>query len=189
MVTGPQTKFENGDATMLDLNVRVEVEGSLGVGGVLNAAEIEFKVAGEARVEAVTEAVDATAGTLTVLGITVRTNSSTSFEDKSDADLRRFSLRDISPGDPLRIVGSETSGGTLLATRIERMDSLDVLELRGVAMNLADPQFTVLGVTILTDAQTDIKNGFFAMADGQRVQVEGDTTTGSFLADKVEIKD
>jgi hypothetical protein len=140
-------------------------------------------------VEAVTEAVDATAGTLTVLGITVRTDAATSFEDKSPAELRPFSLRDINPGDPVRVVGSETSGGTLLATRIARTEPHDELKLRGVASNLADPQFTVLGVTILTDAQTDIENDFFSTADGRRVHVEGDTMTGSFLAEKVEIKD
>jgi len=189
VTTVEQTQFENGDATMLDLNVRVEVEGSLGAGGVLNATEVEFKAAGEARVEAVTEAVDTTAGTLTVLGIIVRTDSATSFEDKSDADLRSFSLLEIRVGDPLRIIGSETSGGALLATRIERTEPHEELELRGQATNLTDPQFTVLGVTVLTDAQTDIEDNFFTTADGRLVQVEGDTATGSFLADKVEIKD
>jgi hypothetical protein len=58
-----------------------------------------------------------------------------------------------------------------------------------VATNLVDPQLTVLGVTVLTDAQTDIENDFFTTAEGRLVQVEGDTTTGSFLAEKVEIKD
>jgi hypothetical protein len=189
VTTGAQTEFENGAATMLGLNVRIEVEGSLGAGGVLNAAEVEFKTVGEARVAAVTEAVDAAAGTLTVLGITVSVNSATSFEDKSPAELRPFGLQDLSPGDPVRIVGTETAGGALLATQISRTEPLEALELRGVATNLIDPQLTVLGVTVLTDAQTDIENDFFTAAEGRLVQVEGDTTTGSFLAEKVEIKD
>jgi hypothetical protein len=61
--------------------------------------------------------------------------------------------------------------------------------LRGVAANVSDPQLSVLGVTILTDAQTDIEDNFFASAEGRLVHVEGDTATGSFVATKAEIKD
>jgi hypothetical protein len=43
-------------------------------------------------------------------------------------------------------------------------------------------------VTIFTDNQTDIENDFFSQAEGQLVDVEGDTSGGPFLAGKVEIK-
>jgi len=189
VVTGPETEYEHGDSTLLGPNVRVEVEGSVGDDGALVADEIEFQSVGEARIEAQVQAVDATDGTLTLLGITVRTDGATSFEDSSPAELRPFGLHDLNAGDPLRVVGSEIAPGTMLATRVQRTESLDKLVLRGIANGVADPEFLVLGVTVLTDAQTDLENDFFATAEGRRVHVEGDITSGSFLAEKVEIKD
>ena len=188
VVTNAQTEYENGSAVMLGPDVRVEVEGRVDTNGTLVADEVEFRQVGEARVEAAVESVDAAGGTLVVLGITVRTDASTSFEDKSPAELRPFSLSDLIPGDEVRIRGSEDPGG-ILATRIQRSEPLEELVLRGTATNVADPQFEILGVTVLTDAQTDLESDFFTTADGRLVHVEGDTTTGSFLAEKAEIKD
>jgi len=191
VATGAQTEFENGTAAMLGLDVRVEVEGTVDGNGVLNADEVEFELAGAARVEALVESVDPAGGSLVVLGITIRTDASTSFEDQSPAELQPFGLQDIGVGDPVKVRGIEEDGapGTLLATRVQRTESLEELEIRGIATDVAEPQFAVLGQTVLTDAQTDIDTDFFATADGRLVHVEGDTATGSFLAEKAEIKD
>jgi len=186
--TGAQTSYENGDASMLVPNTRVEVEGTVDANGFLLASEVEFKLSGEARIEALAEAIDATAGTLTALGITIRTDGSTVFEDKSSAELRPFGLRDIDPGNPLHIRGTEEAGA-LRATLVQRSDPLQELAIRGIATNVSDPQFSVLGVTVLTDGQTEIDADFFATAEGRLVHVAGDTATGSFVAYKVEIKD
>lgn len=188
VVTNAQTEYENGSAATLGPDVRVEVEGRVDANGTLVADEVEFRQVGEARVEAAVESVDAAGGTLVVLGITVRTDASTSFEDKSPAELRPFSLSDLMPGDEVRVRGSEDAGG-ILATQIQRSEPLEELVLRGIATNVADPQFEILGVTVLTDAQTDLESDFFTTAEGRLVHVEGDTATGSFLAEKAEIED
>jgi hypothetical protein len=181
-----QTDFENGDATMLDLNVRIEAEGQLD-NGVLRASEIEFSPEGPLRIKATVDSVNP----LKLLGITVESDSLTIFEDKSAADLRTFSLTDIVPADPLDITGYEslTSPGVVIATGIIRTEPLEELKIRGIAENVVAPGFSILGVTVITDGDTDIEDNFFTVAEGRLVEVRGSTESGSFVADKVEIKD
>jgi hypothetical protein len=189
--TNAATEYSGGDASMLALNIRVEVEGQLNSNGVLVAAQVEFRSDGDLRVEAMAEVIDAAAGTLEILGIAVQTNTLTSFEDKSPAELRPFSLADINLGDSLRVVGTESVDAldTIVATKIVRMEKLEGLRLKGVAANVAAPSFSILGVTIFTDNQTDIEDNFFTIAEGRRVEAAGDNGGGQFLADKVEFKD
>jgi hypothetical protein len=181
-----QTDFENGDATMLDLNVRIEAEGQLD-NGVLRASEIEFSPEGPLRIKATVDSVNP----LKLLGITVESDSLTIFEDKSATPLRTFSLTDIVPADPLDITGYEslTSPGVVIATGIIRKESLKELKIRGIAENVVAPGFSILGVTVITDGDTEIEGNFFTVAEGRLVEVQGSTESGSFVADKVEIKD
>jgi hypothetical protein len=190
VVTNAATEYSGGGASMLALNVRVEVEGVLDSSGVLVADEIEFRPDGELRVEAAAGMINAVAGTLEILGIQVQTNTLTSFEDKSSAELQPFSLADISSGDPLRVIGNESIDvpGTIVATKIERREELDDLKLKGIATDVVAPTFSILGITVFTDNQTDIENDFFMRAEGQLVEVAGDNTGGPFLATKVEIE-
>ena len=185
--TDASTEYENGDATMIGLNVRVEVEGRLDSNGVLQADEVEFKLDGPLRIEATVDSVDP----LVLLGITVQTGNQTIFEDKSPAELRPFSLADINPADPLRVVGAESPSmpGVVVATGIIRTEPLEELKLRGIAENLAAPEFSILGVLVITDDSTDIEADFFATAQGHLVEAQGNMTGGSFVAEKVEIKD
>ena len=181
-----QTTFENGDATMLVLNVRVEVEGQMS-NGVLKAEEIKFSPEGQLRIEANVESVNP----LQLLGITVQTDNLTIFEDQSPAELRPFSIADINPSDPLRITGYEslTLPGVIVATSVTRKEPLEKLKLRGIAQNIAEPGFSILGVAVITDGNTDIEENFFAIAQGRLVEVQGSMNGGTFVAEKVEIED
>ncbi len=181
-----QTVFEHGDASMLDLNVRVEVEGRF-EDDIFRAEEVEFRPNGSLRIEAGVDSVNP----LSVLGIVVQTNSQTIFEDKSPAELRPFSLADIDPADPLRITGYEspTTPGVIIATGITRTEPLEGLKLRGIAENVSAPEFSILGVLVITDDDTDIEDNFFANAEGRLVEAHGSTVSGSFVADKVEFED
>lgn len=191
VVTNAQTRYENGNATMLAPNVEVEVEGVIDTDGNLVADEVEFESISQLRIEATVDSIDSASGQLTVLGISVLTDSLTAFEDKSPAELRPFALADIVVGDPLRVVGFESADmhGSLVATKITRQERIEETRLRGVAETIAEPNFSILGVVIVTDGDTDLEDDFFATAEGQLVEAEGDVTTGSFVADKVEIKD
>jgi hypothetical protein len=190
VLTSPATEYSGGDASMLRLNARVEVEGLLDSSGLLVAEEIEFRPDGESRIEALAGPINLAAGTLEILGILVQASALTSFEDKSFAGLRRFSLADINPGDQLRVVGNESvdAPGTVASTRIERREKIDDLKIKGIATNVSASTFSILGVTVTTNNQTDIQDNFFAIADGRLVEAEVDDTGGSVVATRVEIK-
>ncbi len=185
--TDSMTVFEKGDATMLALNVRVEVEGQLDGNGVLKASKVEFSPDGPLRIEATVDSVTP----LLVLGILIETDELTVFEDKSPAEMRPFSHADIIPTDPLEVAGYEspTTPGVVIATSITRTEPLEKIELRGVAKNVVAPGFSILGVAILTNGTTDLDSNFFAVAEGRLVEAQGSLVSGSFVAETVEFKD
>jgi hypothetical protein len=180
VTTDGNTQFEDGTAGDLGPNVRVEVEGRVLDDGRLLAVEIEFETAGNLRIEATVEAVDTQAETLTALGITVQAQGLTD-------------LSGISAGDCAKIVGVEsTVPGEVIATRLENEDSCDTTLLRGVVVTVSDPTFTLLGVTVRTDANTDFPGGsaaaFFAAAVDRLVEAKGLQSGSELLAEQIEFK-
>lgn len=182
VTTDGNTDFEHGNAADLGLNVRVEVEGRVGANGIVLAEEVEFKDDSELRIEANVDAVDVAAGTLVVLGITVHADGLT------DLDA-------INPGDCAKVRGFESvqTPGEVIATRLEREDSCGTTKLRGIVQGVADPELTILGVTVLTDGSTDFEGGsaavFFAAATGRLVEAKGDVVGPDLLAEQLEFKD
>ena len=113
---------------------------------------------------------------LVVFGVTVRVNSLTRFEDHSSADLQSFGLANLGVGDFVE-VDAYNDGAGLVATRIERDDDQGEVQLEGSAQNVAQPNFTVGGVAVTTDGNTEFRdnNGvtisattFFQAAPGPR---------------------
>jgi hypothetical protein len=148
------TVFEGGDASDLDVNVKVEVEGEFDANGVLNATKIDIKSSTAIRVLGVLDA-DPSGSTLTILGITINTEAArTRFEDKSEANLDTLTVGDLAQGDYLEVRGQEIPSGQITAMRVEREDFRDRTELRGFVTAASDPTLTVLGVTITTTSGT-----------------------------------
>lgn len=182
VTTDGNTEYEGGNAGDLGLNVRVEVEGRIDANGVVLAEEIEFEEDGELRIEAGVDAVDVGAGTLVVLGITVQAQGLTD-------------LNAINPGDCAKVRGFESAQlpGEVIANGLEREDSCGTTLLRGVVESAADPELTILGVTVLTDGATDFDGGsaaaFFATAPGRLVEAKGDVVGPNLLAEQLEFKD
>jgi hypothetical protein len=193
--TDAQTSFEDGTAADLALNVKVEVEGDLGTDGVLRADEVEFLPAGVLGIQAPVQAVDPAAGTLTLLGILVRVDENTRFEDQSDDGERILDLADLNVGDGLEVRGYEDPAGSheVTATLLEREDDDDEVELLGFVETLADPEFFILGVTILTTPETEFddlgRDEFFAQGEGRLVEVEGQLSGDVLVAEEVELAD
>jgi len=181
VVTDANTEFENGGVADLGLNVRVEVEGRVGANGVVLAEEVEFEQDGELRIEATVDAVNAAAGTLVVLGITVQADGLTDLDD-------------INPGDCAEVRGFESTQapGEVIANGLEREDSCGTTLLRGFVQAVADPELTMLGVTVLTDGSTDFPGGsaaaFFAAAPGRLVEARGAVVGPNLLAEQLEFK-
>ncbi len=122
VTTTTTTVFEGGTVDDLALNVRVEAEGTLDASDVLVADKIEIKKAGIAELKGNVTALDATAGTVTLLGVTVTVTAETRLEDKSDADVEDFSLADLMVGDTVQVRGFENpvGSGAITATKLER---------------------------------------------------------------------
>lgn len=170
VTTTANTVFEGGDANDLGLNVKVEAEGDLDANGTLVATKIDIRRAKAVRATADVDSVDAANDTLVVLGITVTVDALTRFEDKSNAGVEPLTLADINAGDYVEIRGGEfpAGSGSILATILEREDPDTEAILQGFVESVADPSFTILGVTINTNGATvfrDVNDNVITAAD------------------------
>lgn len=201
VTTNSGTEYEDGTAADLALNIKIEVEGSFDANGVLVADEIEFRVAKSVRVAALVDDVDAANNSLTVLGIPVDIDSLTRIEDKTDARLEPLNVSDIAVGDYIEVRGSEqpADSGRLSAALLERDDPDPEVELRGFVTAVAEPAYSVLGVTVNTDANTVFRDEnevvisaaefFSRVAAGALVEADGtEISATSILADEVEFE-
>lgn len=199
VTTTSTTRFENGSAADLALNVKVEAEGQVNASGVLVATKVQFKRQASARIEARVDAVDRAANKLVVLGIDVTVNANTRLEDKSDQRVSMFNLGSIAAGDFVEVRGAElpADSNDVVASRLERRRAENEVSLRGIVDTVNRPSFTILGVTIQTSAGTDFENAgeapisaadFFADAAGRVVQAQGTVSGGVFTAREVEFE-
>jgi hypothetical protein len=145
-----------GAATDLALNVHVEVEGAANAAGVVQAAKVEFENEPNAHVLAQVDAVDATAGTVKVLGVTVKVPAMTRFEDKSSVKVGNFSLADVHTGDWIDVRFSAASTGNV-AQRLERRDPASAVQIAGSVDTATEPNLTILAVKVATTTATQLK--------------------------------
>lgn len=195
------TVFEDGSSADLALNIKVEVHGFVNADGVLVANKVEFEDDDRPiEIEARVQAIDATAGVVTLLGIGVQIDARTRFEDFSSSATLPFRLADIRVGDYLKVVGLPHDGATaaVLATKIEREDDDDGVELQGFVEGITEPAFMILGVTVQTTVDTEFDSddgdgsqaGFFSiLREGDLVEVEGTQVSDrAIVADNVELE-
>jgi Domain of unknown function (DUF5666) len=197
VTTTSTTRYENGTAADLALNVKIEAEGSINADGVLIAAKIEFKRGNNAGLAGIVDSVTpdsaSLGGTLSVLGVTITVDNNTRVEDKSDARVESFRLADVRVGDYVRVRGTETTALRLTASRLERRRAESTAWVRGTVRNLASPNLTVLGVPVVTTAATEFEEisaaEFFANAAGRVVKAKGVETANSITAREIEFED
>jgi hypothetical protein len=126
--------------------------------------------------------------------VSATTSSDTALEDRSDAKVKAFRLSDVRAGDYVEVRGN-LSGGSLAATLVKRDKPETHSYLQGAATNLAAPTFTVVGVNVTTNAQTQFKGPggiktageFFSAAAGKTVKVRGALNGTTLIADQVQI--
>jgi hypothetical protein len=158
---------------------------------------VKIKGASELRVTGTIDSLNAASSMFTVLGLTVTIDADTSFEDSSSQQASPFNFSSLRVGDYVDVRGfAGTVPNSLVATMLERKDLNAQRELRGVAGNLAVPMFTILGISVVTDAGTSFKDAsgsditsaaFFAQADGQLVKASGNWNGSNLVATSVEI--
>jgi len=151
------TVYVNGTVDTLDLDVRVAVDGTLDSSGVLIAERIVFRLPSVIEIEADIEDIDAAAGTLVLLGVTVATNESTWFHDDSASDVWEFGLGDLAVGDRVE-VRAYLDGTTVTASRLEREDADDSVTLKAPVDAIARPSITLLGITVISTDGTVFQN-------------------------------
>jgi hypothetical protein len=196
VTTTSSTVYEGGTASSLALDVAVEVDGRFNATGVIVASKVQFRRGSDTEFAGRVDSINAAGNSLVVFGVAIRTNSLTRFEDHSGADLQRFGLADIAVGDYVE-VDAYNDGSGLLATKIERDDSQGEVQLEGVAQDVAAPNFTVGGVAVTTDGNTEFRdaNGvttsaaFFQAAPGRKVKARGSLVGNVVLATRAELED
>src|SRR5215469_7332453 len=199
VTTTSSTIYKDGSAANLALNVKVEVEGVLNSSNVLVASVVSFEHNGSVELQSQVTAVNATAGTLALLGVSITVNSMTRFEDDSSAHIQNFGLSSVSVGDTVKVRGYENPAGSgmVLATRLEREPPTATVIVQGPFVAAAPPDFTVLGITV--DASSAmISNGedgtltlaeFLTKAVGHSVKVEGSLSGTVVTASRIRIDD
>jgi Domain of unknown function (DUF5666) len=204
VTTTASTVYDRGQASDVQLNAKVEVEGTVNEAGVLVARKVSIRRASNIRIAAAVDAVDAAAGTVTVLGITVRIDALTRVEDKSDEgeNDESFSVADINVGDFLEIRGAELPAGSgqVLASRLEREDDdEEETEIQGPVTAVAEPDLEIFGVTIATNGGTEFEGPgedvisaatFFSIVQvGDLVKADGaEVADQVIVADEVEFE-
>ena len=195
VTTNGSTEYENGVRADLALDRRIEVEGSLNASGVLVAEEIEFEIESSNEIAGIVE--NTSAVSVSLLGVDIDVGDGVEFEDDSSIATPTFGLSDIQVGDYLEVSVFD-AGGTVVATRIVREDDPGEVFLSGVAGNVSDPTFTILGITVRTDGGTDFEDEdetpilratFFTNAQGSEVKATGQFVGGEILAEEVELED
>ena len=197
VTTTASTTYEGGNASSLALDVPVEVEGRFNASGVIVATKVQFRRGSDTEFSGRVDSVNAAGNSLVVFGVTIRVNSLTRFEDHSDADVQRFSLANIAVGDYVE-VDAYNDGSGLVATKLERDDTQGEVHLEGNVQSVAAPSFTVGGVTVTTDGNTEFRdtNGvtinaaaFFQAAPGRKVKARGTLVGNVVLATRAELED
>lgn len=201
VTTTSSTVFRNGTAADLALNVKVEVEGMLNSSNVLVASVVSFEHNGAIELQAQASAVNASGGTVTLLGVQVTVNLMTRLEDESSAQVQSFSLSNVSVGDTLRVRGYQSPAGsnTVVATELERVAPTTTVIVRGPFAAATSPDFTILGITIDAssatisageDATTTLTlSQFLTQAVGHGVKVEGTLSGSVVTASAIRIDD
>ena len=198
VTTTPSTTYEHGTAANLANDVMVKVKGTADANGVLVAARICFEQVNTIRIVAQVDSL-AAGGSMELLGLAVATDDATRYEDRSQLDQRDFGFEDLTVGTWVDVRGYEepAGSGTVLATRVVRIDPADEVSLRGLFGEPVRPDFHILSVLVRTTDTTRFRreggivltlDQFFTDAEGQMVEAWGSWSGTALTADRVEIK-
>ena len=198
VTTTASTEYVNGTVDTLALDVRLSVDGALNDDGVLVADRIVFHLPSLIEIEASVDALDVSAGTIEVLGISVMTNESTLFRDHGAAGIPAFGMDDVAVGDWLEI-RAYLDAGAVIATRVERDDADDSVTLKAPVEVVASPNVTLLGIVATSDDDTVFQNAAFEVIDaetffglvevGDIVKTEGTYDGAAILAEEMFLRE
>jgi hypothetical protein len=160
----------------------VTVRGTLDASGTTGSATtVDYSDSLEGPVSAKNVA----AGTLLVLGQTVRITASTRFDD----NITPRALAGIAVGDRIEVSGFPDAAGAVVASYVEKKPAAGAFEITGPVSNLnaGASTFSINALTVDYSAAT-VSNG--TLAAGATVEVKGSTllASGALRATSVEVK-
>lgn len=174
VVIDSNTEFEHGSASAIAEGIQVKVEGTLNGNGELVAKDISFNEASETELQAIIGAVDASAGTITIMGLSIKVDASTLLKDDSSNAVRYFGLDDLAAGDRVEIsFYKDDTTGELMAVKLKRENS-GTDKLDGTVESLGSGTIVVGGITVDLSA---VSAGTLAVGD--KVEISGSFDTGS----------
>ncbi|MEE8343456.1 MAG: DUF5666 domain-containing protein [Gammaproteobacteria bacterium] len=196
------TEYVNGTRNDIAVDTVLRVEGHVNTDELLVATRITFTPKSLGIIEAIVDEINSAQNTIKLLGKTVLVDNFTVMLDKSDANIREFSLANISVGDRVVVNIEDTSAG-VIASRVERVNTTTdpSVAIEGpVDAPISDPVFSIAGTTVDTTALEDnlgfsegdihpiTRAGFFsAIQPGMVARATGTFTSGVFSPDKVTI--
>jgi hypothetical protein len=143
------TTFE-GDPNLLDVNVKVEVEGEIDGDDNLAATKVEIKTSTNIRVTGLVDEI--VNGEIRILNIRINTDNLTRFEDKVD-DNPDYDASAVMEGHYVEARGQEIPAGEITAFEFRRDQEDTDTELRGFIEDdsvIGTSSFMILGVTVDT---------------------------------------
>ncbi len=180
------TEFENGTADALTVDAKLEVEGTLNADGKLVADEIKFRHEASIKIRANVEAIDTTAGTITVLGQTVFVNSLSMLIGKQDDEVKHdFSLGTLAVGDSVDL-HIAIENGMLVATKLEHDGDIGTtmdVKLQGPVTAISGTQVTIAGITVELSALLNMGS----VQVGDTLEITGLFSNGVLTANTAEI--
>jgi hypothetical protein len=196
--TTTATRFKDGAADDLANDVAVEVEGVLDAQMVLVASKVEFKRS-RVTLQGLATSVDATAGTLTVLGQSVRVDSLTRIDARPESGGGKSDLlADVTANIDCVEVRGHMRGAVIVPERIRELNqcSADVIQARVTAESEINATLTFFGSLVAEiPANTKFEDGltranFFAQVnEGTLVKLRGAFAAGVFTAEEADIED
>jgi len=131
---------------------QLEVEGSLDASGAIVATKVEIELEKNLKLEgnAAAGAFNASAGTLSLNGVTVNIVATTRLRDASTNPAGALSLASIVLGDHLQITGFVTASGAFQASEVQRTQPSTVTLVQGPVSAKTATTLTILGLTVDT---------------------------------------
>jgi len=166
-VNAANAVIKNGTASDIRNGLKVEAEGTVS-NGVLVASVLVIKQQANVRVEAGLQAVDATVGTVTLLGQSIKVNADTDLRDgaANPGQPTEITLGALNPADRLEVKAYKDAAGALVATRVERTAADSLVVVKGPAdVKVATTQLILAGFGVATGVNTRYRDASGALVD------------------------
>ena len=188
-------EYETGNGTMYLVDDVEGAETDLGKGQVVtirwtsndNGATFRADdVIYNKTLEGPVTSIDVNAQSFVVLGQTVFIDDVGTTFDSSDSDPNPLvNFAGLRIGDNVEVSGLIGADGIIRATRVDRQEAGDQLEIRGVVAGLTTTTFTINEQVVDYASASPLG---FTLADGDFVEVKGDSINGSGQLVATEVK-